>query len=121
MKLRSTPPRRTVLGTQNLSSTGERSSLARPHVFLSDAWPAPATSCHRRRRRVNTVTLGWVGPPDESARSHFMTQSLVFSVDVKPENAYFLPSEGSINFVVCCLHTRDQIFLMRRLADARHI
>ena len=40
----------------------------RPNVFVSDAWPAPATY---HRSFVNTVTRGWVGAPNGRARFRF--------------------------------------------------
>ena len=39
--------------------------------------PPPITG-----RFVNTVTRGWVGAPNERARSGFVAQSLVLSIDV---------------------------------------
>ena len=41
--------------------------------------PPPITG-----RFVNTVTRRWVGAPNERARSDFMAQSLVLSIDVCP-------------------------------------
>ena len=44
------------------------STQQRPNVFVSDAWPAPATY---HGRLVNTVTRGWVGAPNERAPFRF--------------------------------------------------
>ena len=44
------------------------STQPRPNVFVSDAWPAPATY---HRSFVNTVTRGWVGAPNGRAPFRF--------------------------------------------------
>ena len=43
------------------------SKQQRPNVFVSDAWPAPATY----HRSLNTVTGGWVRAPNERAPFRF--------------------------------------------------
>ena len=68
---------------------GERSIIFVPCFLHSNAqmcWyqtpgrrPPPITG-----RFVNTVTRGWVGAPNGRARSDFMAQSLVLSINVCP-------------------------------------
>ena len=46
------------------------STQQRPDVFVSDAWPAPATP-PINGRFVSTVTRGWVGAPNRRAPFRF--------------------------------------------------
>ena len=60
------------------------STQQRPNVFVSDAWPAPATYhrsfCEHCAQRVGRRSE----PPTDAPRSDFMVQSLVSSIDVCP-------------------------------------
>ena len=78
------------------------STQQRRNVFVSDAWPAPATHLSSQvtiktnllaelkhqapitGRFVNTVTRGWSEPLTSAPSSDFMVQSLALSIDVCP-------------------------------------
>ena len=85
-------------------------------ICFVDAWPAHATFY------LSTVTLAWVGAPNQRALLKDRDAGVGLSIDVKPKVVYFLPSAGGQVFLssVCYKQAPKYVFI-RRLAGPRHM